>query len=182
MPGNCLSHLGRVETAATRSLQCVKSSRFAGVSARRAHRRPFLRGLDGEFWPAGESMPIGCRRPPWIFLDHRKSEIRSTNIEKISNFDIRISCFERLSADSDTKRRFRLTLAQGTLDTSPCTFYTDCSLNPPAARSAPSFFSGLPLRSPGRPFAGQASPQASGCRKIQWRENCSILTTDRRAA
>jgi len=63
MPGNCLSWLGRVKTAATRqrdlpgiSVNCLNFQHF--------HQRPSLRDLDGEFWPAGEPTPIGIRRTP----------------------------------------------------------------------------------------------------------------------
>jgi len=63
MPGNCLSRLDRVKTAATRqrnlpgiSVNCLNFQHF--------HQRPSLRDLDGEFWPAGEPTPIGIRRTP----------------------------------------------------------------------------------------------------------------------
>jgi len=56
MPGNCLSRLGRVKTAAAGqrdlpgiSVYCCNFQHF--------DQRPSSRGLDGEFWPAGEPTP-----------------------------------------------------------------------------------------------------------------------------
>ncbi|MCF8080021.1 MAG: hypothetical protein K9K88_12150 [Desulfobacterales bacterium] len=49
MPGNCLSHLGRVETAAMLSLKSARPIGFAESLFYTRDQRPFLRGIDGEF-------------------------------------------------------------------------------------------------------------------------------------
>ena len=62
-PGNCLSWLGRVETAVKQTLGFCGDPPFATGIFLHPDQRPSLRGLAGEFWPAGELNPIGLRRP-----------------------------------------------------------------------------------------------------------------------
>jgi hypothetical protein len=56
-----LSHQGRVKTAAAQKLAFLWRSPFAADFFLHPVQRPSLRGLDGEFWPAGELIPIGLR-------------------------------------------------------------------------------------------------------------------------
>jgi hypothetical protein len=54
---NCLSQLGRVKTAVTQTTGSFWQFPFAAAIFLHPTQRPSLRGLDGEFWPAGELSP-----------------------------------------------------------------------------------------------------------------------------